>query len=122
MTRGDDIDGAGWAAGLDRLIEIHSHEDNISPKVSIIFNEKNRKNAFIFANKIRSSKKIRGYVEFLYELSEDKQLKKANKVKSQNIIFIENDSNIKILNKKTNKSIKISINDLEKIIDNINDN
>ena len=61
-------------------------------------------------------------MEFLYELSEDKQLKKANKVKSQNIIFIENDSNIKILNKKTNKSIKISINDLEKIIDNINDN
>ena len=122
MFGGDDIDGAGWAAGLDRLIEIHSQEDNISPKVSIIFNEKNKKNAFIFANKIRSSKKIRGYVEFLYELSEDKQLKKANKVKSQNIIFIENDSNIKILNKKTNKSIKISINDLEKIIDNINDN
>ena len=122
MFGGDDIDGAGWAAGLDRLIEIHSHEDNISPKVSIIFNEKNRKNAFIFANKIRSSKKIRGYVEFLYELSEDKQLKKANKIKSQNIIFIENNLNIKILNKKTNKSIKISINDLEKIIDNINDN
>ena len=40
MFGGDDIDGAGWAAGIDRLIEITPGVKNLSPKVSIVFSEK----------------------------------------------------------------------------------
>ena len=50
MFGGSDIDGVGWAAGLDRLIDISTKNQLLLKKVSIIFQNKYKKEAYMLSH------------------------------------------------------------------------
>ena len=116
MFGGSDVEGVGWASGTDRLIEISEKNNKVIPKVSIVYDEQYRKNAFLLSDKLRNEKKIKGYVDINFDISANKQLKKANKINSENIIFIEDTNRVKISNRKSKKDNFFSFDEIDKII------
>ena len=65
---------------------------------------------------LRNEKKIKGYVDINLDISANKQLKKANKINSENIIFIEDTNRVKISNRKSKKDNFFSFDEIDKII------
>lgn len=122
MFGGNDLDGAGWAAGIDRLIDILPKIQTSTPKISIVYNEKYKKEAFKLTNKLRNFEKMVGNVEIMYDGSIDKQIKKASKLESEYIIFVEDKEEVKISSKTKKNNHRISITDVDQIIKNINAN
>jgi len=116
MFGGSDVEGVGWASGTDRLIEISEKNNKVIPKVSIVYDEQYKKNAFLLSDKLRNEKKIKGYVDINFDISANKQLKKANKINSENIIFIEDTNRVKISNRKSKKDNFFSFDEIDKII------
>ena len=120
MFGGTDLDGAGWAAGLDRLIQITPNYQIAPPLASIVFKEKYILQAINLVDKLRSSNKVKGYINILYNSAESKQIKNASKLKSKYIIFIEDIENIKIIDRQKKDRPFINISNIEKIINIIN--
>ena len=120
MFGGNDLDGAGWAAGIDRLIDTSPLMQPLNPKISIVYNEKYKKEAFRLANKLRNYEKMVGNIEIIYEGSINKQIKKASKLGSENIIFVENNEEIKILGKRKKEKHSFLITDIKQIIKKLN--
>ena len=115
MFGGSDIDGVGWAAGLDRLIDISTKNRLILKKVSIVFKNKYKNEAYRLSHELRSLSKLKIYVEIFYNISQDKQIKKSNKNISEYMIFIEDKNKIKILENETKKKHLVFVNDIKKI-------
>ncbi|MBI29608.1 MAG: histidine--tRNA ligase [Pelagibacteraceae bacterium] len=116
---GKQLGGIGWAAGMDRLIEILPKTEQIKPRVSIIFLEKYRKEAYRLAYELRkNSKNYFVHINFTADMAIEKQLKKSSRLDSEYIITIENNNEAKITDKfKKTKIFKVSsIEDIKKII------
>jgi len=120
MFGGNDLDGAGWAAGIDRLIDTSPLIQPLNPKISIVYDEKYKNQAFKLANKLRNYKKMNGNVEIVYEGSISKQIKKASKLGSKNIIIVENNEEIKISGKGKKEKQNILITDINQIVKKLN--
>jgi len=120
MFGGNDLDGAGWAAGIDRLIDTSPLIQPLNPKISIVYDEKYKNQAFKLANKLRNYKKMNGNIEIVYEGSISKQIKKASKLGSKNIIIVENNEEIKISGKGKKEKQNILITDINQIVKKLN--
>ena len=120
MFGGNDLDGAGWAAGIDRLIDTSPLIQPLNPKISIVYDEKYKNQAFKLANKLRNYKNMNGNIEIVYEGSISKQIKKASKLGSKNIIIVENNEEIKISGKGKKEKQNILITDINQIVKKLN--
>ena len=116
------INGVGWAAGIDRLIEIISYTKNNYPLASIVFNEELKNEAIVLVNKLRNSNELNGYIEIIYKGNIEKKIKKASKLNSKFIIFVDEKQKVKISNKLNNKKPIIDIKNIDEIIKVLNVN
>ena len=82
--------------------------------------EKYKNQAFKLANKLRNYKKMNGNIEIVYEGSISKQIKKASKLGSKNIIIVENNEEIKISGKGNKEKQNILITDINQIVKKLN--
>ena len=71
---------------------------------------------------MRSSNSNQYIFEIYYDVKKDKQVKRANKIKSDFIIYIENKDEVKIYNKKNNNKSTISDYTINKIFKILNGN
>ena len=116
------INGIGWAAGIDRLIEIISYTKNNYPLASVVFNEELKNEAIVLVNKLRNSNELNGYIEIIYKGNIEKKIKKASKLNSKFIIFVDEKQKVKISNKLNNKKPIIDIKNTDEIIKVLNVN
>ena len=122
MFGGDNIDGVGWAGGVDRLIEIYN-DKKLDPKIiTTVFDDEYDQEAYRLVNLLRSSNSNQYIFEIYYDVKKDKQVKRANKIKSDFIIYIENKDEVKIYNKKNNNKSTISDYTTNKIFKILNGN
>ena len=122
MFGGDNIDGVGWAGGVDRLIEIYN-DKKLDPKIiTTVFDDEYDQEAYRLVNLLRSSNSNQYIFEIYYDVKKDKQVKRANKIKSDFIIYIENKDEVKIYNKKNNNKSTISDYTINKIFKILNGN
>ena len=106
---GKPLDGIGWAAGIDRIIEMIEQDiskEDLYPYATIVFsqttsNNNNKKLAFKIAYELRKSQEL-GYIQIINsnDNSISKQLKKASKSKPYAIIRVG--ENIEITDRKKN--------------------
>ena len=73
-------------------------------------------------NKLRNSNELNGYIEIIYKGNIEKKIKKASKLNSKFIIFVDEKQKVKISNKLNNKKPIIDIKNIDEIIKVLNVN